>query len=613
MFSQSKQTQTKPSGETRQDAGATTPRSRQIYPLTPPPVLGAPDHPAEREADEVSGRVVRRLNSPETKAYGKPERISVTADPRGPSIRRRADGVVPDGGGAPVSPAAHARLSAKRGRGGFGLPGELQSSLGSMLGSRAREARLHHDGESDRLAREFGADAFSIGKDVFFKHGAYAPGSLSGKRLLAHELVHVAQDGGRGNVVRRAGGGMEEEKQGEGRMEEEQPPIPGGAVTKVKSRRNQRTHENKKKLIREIRKTNDKIQKQQSKAKVIQDPLSVDDDGDQDAANRNTPPGLMAASKKSFREDTLIKQREEKARKLYKEELKSRSSTEHNAYVKKILEKNADLSSSASEYETEPEVDHLEESFRALRQVRQPTDPSVLSGIRMTAQKAHDEIGDNNNPNIMSEETFVDVVQGQATNEMARVSNNPLLRSAHRISIERLKKNDPQLFKADGSINVEKLAMQGKKKTKGEEAYEKYRNYMGDALGPAFQGLKKKFTSNDKYKNHKDRIQKIFAEYENDISVNGKTTLSNSKDGRSFALHHNVNKGGKNPFPEGALSPYNLTVENDARASGGDVHAAHHMLTSAGFGNPYQNINPQNAVGTTALVENKIRPPKKKK
>lgn len=194
-----------PGDQAAEDHTQAASRSRQMYPLSPP-LLGPPDDPAEREADDVAERVLPRLNVHAGEAYSRPERISIAADPRGPAIRRQADGAGAAGAGTPISPDAHAALSAQRGRGGFSVPGELQGSFGRMLGPQARAARLHHDGESDRLAAKFGADAFSIGGDVFFKHGSYAPGTLSGKRLLAHELVHVEQDGGRGNVVRRSGG-----------------------------------------------------------------------------------------------------------------------------------------------------------------------------------------------------------------------------------------------------------------------------------------------------------------------------------------------------------------------------------------------------------------------
>ncbi len=43
------------------------------------------------------------------------------------------------------------------------------------------------------VARMIGADAFTIGDDIFFAAGRYRPHSASGRELLAHELTHALQ------------------------------------------------------------------------------------------------------------------------------------------------------------------------------------------------------------------------------------------------------------------------------------------------------------------------------------------------------------------------------------------------------------------------------------
>ena len=189
--------------------------ARQFYPLTPPPLyLGAPDHPVEREADRVAEQVTQHLsNGGESDARGfndGPERIAVNSHTNissVPTIRRHMPGgSIADSGsseGAAINGDVQARLSAERGRGGFSPPSELQTFFGRTLGRQAGAARLHHNDASDRLSRDFNADAFSLGGDVFFRRGVYDPHTPRGKHLLAHELTHVAQDGGQGNVVRR--------------------------------------------------------------------------------------------------------------------------------------------------------------------------------------------------------------------------------------------------------------------------------------------------------------------------------------------------------------------------------------------------------------------------
>ena len=56
------------------------------------------------------------------------------------------------------------------------------------------DIRLHVGERADKAAQAMGAQAFTLGsQDIYFREGAYAPGSLEGERLLAHELTHVLE------------------------------------------------------------------------------------------------------------------------------------------------------------------------------------------------------------------------------------------------------------------------------------------------------------------------------------------------------------------------------------------------------------------------------------
>lgn len=65
------------------------------------------------------------------------------------------------------------------------------------------QVRVHTDAKAAESARAVNALAFTVGRDVAFGAGQYAPGTTEGKRLLAHELTHVVQqnqfDGKKGN------------------------------------------------------------------------------------------------------------------------------------------------------------------------------------------------------------------------------------------------------------------------------------------------------------------------------------------------------------------------------------------------------------------------------
>ena len=55
---------------------------------------------------------------------------------------------------------------------------------------------MHDDEHAAALARAVSARAFTVGRDIFFGAGEYAPGRQSGRELLTHELVHVVQQRG---------------------------------------------------------------------------------------------------------------------------------------------------------------------------------------------------------------------------------------------------------------------------------------------------------------------------------------------------------------------------------------------------------------------------------
>lgn len=60
------------------------------------------------------------------------------------------------------------------------------------------QVRVHTDATAAESAGAVNARAYTVGRDVVFATGQYAPDSASGKSLLAHELTHVVQQGGGG-------------------------------------------------------------------------------------------------------------------------------------------------------------------------------------------------------------------------------------------------------------------------------------------------------------------------------------------------------------------------------------------------------------------------------
>lgn len=100
-----------------------------------------------------------------------------------------------DEGDAEVSPEVEAAIRRKRG-GGQALDSGVRAQMEPAFGADFGGVRVHADAESDALSRELNAQAFTTGQDVFFRQGAYDPGSSGSRELLAHELTHVVQQEG---------------------------------------------------------------------------------------------------------------------------------------------------------------------------------------------------------------------------------------------------------------------------------------------------------------------------------------------------------------------------------------------------------------------------------
>jgi len=80
---------------------------------------------------------------------------------------------------------------------GWPLPPKLRRQLEPALGADFSTVRLHTDEKAGASALALGARAYSLGPDIVFAPGHFTPETSQGRTLLAHELFHVRQDGGR--------------------------------------------------------------------------------------------------------------------------------------------------------------------------------------------------------------------------------------------------------------------------------------------------------------------------------------------------------------------------------------------------------------------------------
>lgn len=94
------------------------------------------------------------------------------------------------GGEAP--PIVHDVLSGS----GQALSAEQRRPFENQLGRDFSDVRVHADSRAGESADAVAARAYTVGRHIVFNQGAFAPGTPSGKQLLAHELTHVGQQSG---------------------------------------------------------------------------------------------------------------------------------------------------------------------------------------------------------------------------------------------------------------------------------------------------------------------------------------------------------------------------------------------------------------------------------
>ena len=76
---------------------------------------------------------------------------------------------------------------------GTPLPPALRAEMETRFGESFASVRIHDDASAHDSAEHLEANAYAVGNRVVFNAGRFAPHSLDGKRLLAHELAHVIQ------------------------------------------------------------------------------------------------------------------------------------------------------------------------------------------------------------------------------------------------------------------------------------------------------------------------------------------------------------------------------------------------------------------------------------
>ncbi|MCP3930095.1 MAG: DUF4157 domain-containing protein [Bacteroidetes bacterium] len=79
---------------------------------------------------------------------------------------------------------------------GRALPKPVRNDLETGLNTDLSSVRVHTGQHSDEAANSINANAFTKGNNIHFAQGQYDPNSPSGRKLIAHEVVHTMQQTG---------------------------------------------------------------------------------------------------------------------------------------------------------------------------------------------------------------------------------------------------------------------------------------------------------------------------------------------------------------------------------------------------------------------------------
>lgn len=156
--------------------------------------IGQPNDRYEQEADQMAKQVVRQMYKPNfelSQARTAAELTFPYPNLKPKSLIRRKP-AIDLSGAIPTSPALETAIHQAK-SGGHPLPKHLRQPMERSFGADFSQVRVHTDHQADRLSRSISAEAFTTGRDIFFRQGTYRPESSGGQELLAHELTHVVQ------------------------------------------------------------------------------------------------------------------------------------------------------------------------------------------------------------------------------------------------------------------------------------------------------------------------------------------------------------------------------------------------------------------------------------
>jgi len=177
--------------------------------------VNQPGDEHEREADAVADQVMRMKDGDASIVQRMPltpvndiMRKCTGCEEKEKEGVQRKETVGGDASGKTAPSAVSDVLSSG---GGQMIDSGTKQFMESRFGQDFSQVRIHTDARAAESASAIQARAYTSGRDVVFGSGEYQSGSEEGRRLLAHELVHVGQQGG-GRGIKRKGLDVETER-----------------------------------------------------------------------------------------------------------------------------------------------------------------------------------------------------------------------------------------------------------------------------------------------------------------------------------------------------------------------------------------------------------------
>ena len=162
--------------------GGDCPRCKQKQALQTHLSVSQPGDRYEQEADRVAAQVMS--NGGSAQAQSAPVQIQRLA-------------------GEGASQAVPASVDQALAGSSTPLAPSVRHSMEQRFGHSFADVNVHLDGQAQQSARDIGAEAYTVGRDLVFAAGKYAPDTYAGQHLLAHELTHVLQQTGSGLGAQR--------------------------------------------------------------------------------------------------------------------------------------------------------------------------------------------------------------------------------------------------------------------------------------------------------------------------------------------------------------------------------------------------------------------------